>query len=88
MAGDFNASRDHAEFRAVLGTGLTDAGDAVSVSAWPGFTWPADEPGPPGARLDHVLITPASIGVRKVSVVDVPGTDHHGVVADLVVAGS
>jgi endonuclease/exonuclease/phosphatase (EEP) superfamily protein YafD len=79
--GDFNASRDHSGFRAVLATGLVDAGDALRVAPWPGFTWPAEHP---ATRIDHVLLTPASIGVRRVSVVSLPGTDHHGVVADLV----
>ncbi|HST82288.1 MAG TPA: endonuclease/exonuclease/phosphatase family protein [Kineosporiaceae bacterium] len=85
-AGDFNASREHAEFRAILDTGLVDAGDALSVAPWPGFTWPADQPGPAATRIDHILITPTSIGVRKVTVVSVPGTDHHGVIADLEVS--
>lgn len=80
--GDFNASRDHSGFRGILGTGLVDAGDALSVASWPGFTWPADHP---VTRIDHVLVTPAFIGVRRVAVVAVGGTDHHAVVADLVV---
>jgi endonuclease/exonuclease/phosphatase family metal-dependent hydrolase len=85
-AGDFNASRDHAEFRAILGTGLVDAGDALSVAPWPGFTWPTDQFGPAATRIDHILITPTSIGVRKVTIVSVPGTDHLGVIADLEVS--
>ena len=80
--GDFNASRDHSGFRSILDTGLVDAGDAVSVASWPGFTWPA---GHPVTRIDHVLVTPASVRVRRVVVVTVGGTDHHGVMADLVV---
>jgi endonuclease/exonuclease/phosphatase family metal-dependent hydrolase len=83
--GDFNASRDHAGFRAILDTGLVDAGDAGSVAPWPGFTWPTDRFGPAATRIDHVLLTPETIGVRKVTVVTVSGTDHHGVVADLIV---
>ena len=83
-AGDFNASRDHADFRAILDAGLVDAGDAGSAAQWPGFTWPSNRPGPAVTRIDHILLTPASIGVRKVSVVTVSGTDHRGVVADLV----
>jgi endonuclease/exonuclease/phosphatase (EEP) superfamily protein YafD len=86
--GDFNASRDHAGFRAILDTGLVDAADAVPAATWPGFTWPTDRPGPAFSRIDHILLTPSSIGVRKVTVVDLDGTDHHGVVADLVVRDS
>ena len=83
--GDFNASRDHSGFRAILATGLVDAADAVPAASWPGFTWPADRPGPAFSRIDHVLLTPSSVGVRKVTVVTVSDTDHHGVVAELVV---
>jgi endonuclease/exonuclease/phosphatase (EEP) superfamily protein YafD len=85
-AGDFNASRDHAEFRAILNTGLIDAADAVSGAPWTSFTWPADKPGPAFTRLDHVLVTPGTIAVRKVTVITVAGTDHHGVIADLQVS--
>jgi endonuclease/exonuclease/phosphatase (EEP) superfamily protein YafD len=83
--GDFNASRDHAEFRSLLATGLVDAGDAGSAAPWPGFTWPADRPGPAATRIDHVLVTPGTIGVQKLVIVNVDDTDHHGVVADLLI---
>ena len=82
-AGDFNASRDHAEFRAILNTGLVDAADAGSGVPWTTFTWPANRPGPAFTRIDHVLVTPSTIAVGKVSVVSVGGTDHHGVIAEL-----
>lgn len=83
--GDFNASRDQSGFRAILDTGLVDAADALPAAAWPGFTWPANQPGPAFTRIDHVLLTPSSIGVRKVTVLTLTGTDHHGVVADLLI---
>jgi len=84
--GDFNASRDHSGFRAILATGLVDAADALPAAGWPGFTWPADRPGPAFTRIDHVLLTPTSIGVHDVQVLDLAGTDHHPVLADLVVS--
>jgi endonuclease/exonuclease/phosphatase (EEP) superfamily protein YafD len=83
FAGDFNASRNHSGFRSILAAGLVDAADLTGRSARPGFTWPSDRFGPALIRLDHVLVTPDSIGVRKVRVVTVRGTDHHGVIADL-----
>jgi endonuclease/exonuclease/phosphatase (EEP) superfamily protein YafD len=86
FAGDFNASRDHGGFRDILAKGVVDAGDAVAVAPWPGFTWPADGPGPPATRLDHVLITPDSLAVRRVQVVTVPGTDHRAVIVELSVS--
>lgn len=84
MLGDFNASRDHAPFRTLLDTGLVDAAEAVRMTPWAAVTWPADRPGLPAVvRLDHVLVTPAWIGVRAVQVREVPGTDHRAVLADL-----
>jgi endonuclease/exonuclease/phosphatase (EEP) superfamily protein YafD len=84
MLGDFNASRDHGPFRQLLGTGLVDAADAVRMLPWQGVTWPANRRRwPVAVRLDHVLVTPQSIGVRAVRLVPVPGTDHRGVLADL-----
>jgi endonuclease/exonuclease/phosphatase (EEP) superfamily protein YafD len=84
FTGDFNASRDHSGFRSILAGGLADAADLSGGPATPGFTWPGDRFGPAVVRLDHVLVTPGSISVRKVTAVAVRGTDHHGVIADLI----
>jgi endonuclease/exonuclease/phosphatase (EEP) superfamily protein YafD len=83
VAGDVNATRDHAPFRALLALGLTDAADAVGVTggAWPGMTWPADRSFPPLMRLDHVLFSSGVLVASDVSTVTVPGTDHRGVLA-------
>lgn len=85
VAGDFNATRDVAPFRALLGAGLADAADEVGLfgGAWPGLTWPADRSFPPVMRLDHVLVTPSAFGVEAVRTVTVEGTDHRGVLAVL-----
>jgi endonuclease/exonuclease/phosphatase family metal-dependent hydrolase len=85
VAGDFNATRDHAPFRELLDGGLADVADAQGWTAWPGMTWPADRAYPPVMRLDHVLVS-AGFGVRDVSVVQLPGTDHRAVVARLTTA--
>jgi Endonuclease/Exonuclease/phosphatase family len=90
VLGDFNATRDHAEFRALLSgsNGLTDSAEAVGLAggAWPGFTWPAGKRVVPSfMRLDHVLVTPDTIRVEGLDVVTVPGTDHRSLVATLVV---
>jgi endonuclease/exonuclease/phosphatase (EEP) superfamily protein YafD len=82
MAGDFNATRDHAPFRDLLDGGLVDAADAQGWTAWPGMTWPAHRAYPPVMRLDHVLVS-AGFAVQDVSVVELPGTDHRPVVARL-----
>lgn len=92
LLGDFNATRDHAPFRALLDTGLVDAAEAVGTPPWRGATWPADRVLPlvgrlPSAvRLDHVLVTPATVAVRGVRPVLVPRTDHRGLRVDLELA--
>jgi endonuclease/exonuclease/phosphatase family metal-dependent hydrolase len=90
VLGDFNATRDHSGFRALLGgpNALTDSAEAAGVTggAWPGFTWPADKRVVPSfMRLDHVLVTPDTVRVEGLDVVTVPGTDHRGLIATLVV---
>ncbi len=90
VLGDFNATRDHRGFRRMLagstGEGpLVDAGEVVGVAGggWPGFTWPANTWVPPFMRLDHVLLTPDSLGVKDLETVRIPDTDHLGLVATL-----
>jgi endonuclease/exonuclease/phosphatase (EEP) superfamily protein YafD len=81
LLGDFNAGADHREFRNLLGRGLTDAAQATGKGLAP--TWPVNSPVPAFAALDHVLVSPG-IEVAEFDVVPLPGTDHAGVVARLV----
>jgi endonuclease/exonuclease/phosphatase (EEP) superfamily protein YafD len=84
MLGDFNASRDHSAFRDVLAAGLTDSADAAATVARPGFTWPVENSRlPPFVRIDHVLVTADAFAVAGVDVLDLPGSDHRGVFAEL-----
>jgi endonuclease/exonuclease/phosphatase family metal-dependent hydrolase len=79
IAGDFNATLDHAAFRDVLRLGYADAalqmGDALAP------TW-----GPPGRNpmltLDHVLVD-RSCAVLGYSVHVIPGSDHRAVYAEI-----
>ncbi|GAA3682368.1 endonuclease/exonuclease/phosphatase family protein [Nonomuraea antimicrobica] len=80
IAGDFNASLDHAAMRDLLARGYKDAADQVGAGLIP--TWPANKRVPPLITIDHVLVD-RRIGVREVSVHDVPGTDHRAVLAQL-----
>ncbi len=77
LAGDFNATLDHAAFRAVLRRGYTDAARQTGNALTP--TW-----GPPGKNavltLDHVLVDRKS-AVLACSVHAIPGTDHRAVYA-------
>lgn len=83
VAGDLNADRDHAPFRALLRTGLRDAHDERGRGL--ARTWPSSTP---LLHLDHVLVrdgTGADLEVQQVAEVELPGSDHLAVVADLAV---
>jgi len=80
LAGDFNATLDHAELRRVLDTGYVDA--AAQVGAGLHGTWPHGRRIPPPVTIDHVLAD-ERCGVRAVSVHTIPGTDHRAVLAEL-----
>lgn len=83
VAGDFNASRDHALFRELLDPGLDDALDVAPGGPWLGFTFPVGQGYPPLMRLDHILFTRHGLRCVSAATVLVPGTDHRGVVAAL-----
>ncbi|MFJ5827982.1 endonuclease/exonuclease/phosphatase family protein [Streptomyces sp. NPDC093089] len=81
VAGDFNASQDHAAFRAVLDRGrLHDAARTAGVGRTP--TWPLESFLPPFVQIDHVLVSDA-FHVRSVRFADIAGSDHRAVVATL-----
>lgn len=81
LAGDFNASLDHAAMRRVLDRGYDDAADRAGQGLIP--TWPANRGRiPPMITIDHVLVD-KRVGVKEVSVHTVPGTDHRAVFASL-----
>ncbi|WP_240197775.1 endonuclease/exonuclease/phosphatase family protein [Nonomuraea lactucae] len=82
LAGDFNASLDHAPLRRVLSRGYKDAADQVGAGLIP--TWPANRRVPPIITIDHVLVD-RRVGVKDVNVITVPGTDHRAVFATLTV---
>ncbi|MDQ3610340.1 MAG: endonuclease/exonuclease/phosphatase family protein [Actinomycetota bacterium] len=83
VAGDLNADRDHALFRALLDTGLRDAHDERGRGL--ARTWPASFP---VLQLDHVLVRDRAgvrLAVLEVAEAEVPGSDHLAVVADLAI---
>ena len=77
--GDFNATLDHAPFRALLRTGLFDA--AVSVRAWPAFTYPGNRAMPALIAIDHVLTR--GLVATSLQTLPIKGSDHHAIVARL-----
>ncbi|MFI0424752.1 endonuclease/exonuclease/phosphatase family protein [Spongiactinospora sp. 9N601] len=80
LAGDFNASLDHAMLRRLLARGYVDAADQTGEGLTP--TWPANRRVPPIITIDHVLVDRRA-GVRTVSIHTVRGTDHRAVFAEL-----
>ncbi|MEU7878607.1 endonuclease/exonuclease/phosphatase family protein [Microbispora bryophytorum] len=80
LAGDFNASLDHAALRTVLGRGYADAADATGDGLT--TTWPANRSYPPLITIDHVLYDRRAAAVST-SVHRVPGSDHRALFAEL-----
>ncbi|PUB23938.1 endonuclease/exonuclease/phosphatase (EEP) superfamily protein YafD [Promicromonospora sp. AC04] len=82
MAGDFNATYDHASFRALLGSRFSDA--TREWGAGPAVTWPEGSRVPALFALDHVVVE-KDMPVSDVVSMQVPGTDHRALVATVVV---
>jgi endonuclease/exonuclease/phosphatase (EEP) superfamily protein YafD len=83
VAGDFNATRDHEQFRRVLETGFEDAATQVGVGWQP--TFPANRRRiPPLVAIDHVLVH-GGIVAEEVTRVTIPDTDHESIIARLMV---
>ena len=85
LAGDFEATLDHAALRELRDRGYRDAAETHGVG-WQ-TTWPVDRTWPPPLTLDHVLVD------RRVLVTDartrrVPGSTHMGVYANLRLPGT
>lgn len=79
LLGDFNATLDHHELRRLLDRGYVDAADATGDGLRP--TWPTTG-GKPPLTIDHILI-PAPVRVRRLSLHEVPGSDHRALIAEL-----
>ncbi|WP_219636568.1 endonuclease/exonuclease/phosphatase family protein [Streptomyces sp. AJS327] len=80
IAGDFNASQDHAAFRALLDTGMRDAARQTGHSRTP--TWPTLTAPPLGVQIDHVLLSDPMVPVDA-QFVDLPNTDHRALLVDV-----
>ncbi|WP_374215150.1 endonuclease/exonuclease/phosphatase family protein [Streptomyces longispororuber] len=81
VAGDFNATQDHAAFRRILAAGsLRDASRLAGASRTP--SWPSSAPAPLGTQIDHVLVGP-DFSAEDVRFLELADTDHRAVLADL-----
>lgn len=86
LAGDFNATLDHASLRRLIDTGYRDAASVVGSGLRP--SWPYDEKWYlPGVTLDRVLAD-RRIGVRTARPYRIRGTDHKAFYAELVLPSS
>lgn len=80
LAGDFNATQDHAAFRRILDTGLRDAArlaESDRTPSWPSRTAPAI-----GAQIDHVLVS-RDFAAHEARFLKVAGTDHRALLVDV-----
>lgn len=81
LAGDFNASQDHAGFRDVLRAG--DLHDAARLAGHAReWSWPADRSTVLRTQIDHVLVSD-HFSVRGVRFLTLGSTDHRAVLVDL-----
>jgi endonuclease/exonuclease/phosphatase (EEP) superfamily protein YafD len=78
LAGDFNATLDHAVLRQVLDRGYRDAAAVTGNGLLP--TWPNNRRLPPLIAIDHVLAD-KRLGIEDFGVEGLPGTDHRAVFA-------
>ncbi len=77
LAGDFNATLDHAAFRTVLSRGYNDAAEERGSALAP--TWPSSLP---VVTIDHVVVDNRA-AVLDYRVFDVPGSDHRAAFAEV-----
>lgn len=78
LAGDFNATLDHQSLRHLIGEGYVDAAYQAGNGLVPTFRqWWV-----PPITLDHVLAD-TRCAVGRVTVYDLPGSDHRAVFAEL-----
>ncbi len=80
LAGDLNATPDMREFRRLLRQGYQDAG--AQAGAGVVRTHPADIVAPPVFAVDHILTR--GYVATSVRTLQIPGSDHRGLLAQLV----
>jgi endonuclease/exonuclease/phosphatase (EEP) superfamily protein YafD len=87
IAGDLNATLDHAPLRKISAFGFTDAVDQLNLGFRP--TWPASGcvrvfgiPVPPLVQIDHVLASTALVATG-LTTFHADGTDHLGLLVEL-----
>jgi endonuclease/exonuclease/phosphatase family metal-dependent hydrolase len=85
LAGDFNATLDHAQFRRLLRLGYVDAASQAGHGLIP--TWGPEPTGRPALlTVDHVLVDPRC-AVLATSAYGLPGSDHRALYAEIGLPG-
>jgi endonuclease/exonuclease/phosphatase (EEP) superfamily protein YafD len=80
IAGDFNASQDHAAFRRILDAGLRDSARLADGARTP--SWPSSAARPLGVQIDHVLVS-RNFSVNSARFLDIEATDHRALIVDV-----
>lgn len=80
LAGDFNATLDHASLRELLDRDYSDAAEETGKGLEP--TWSFWPTGPP-LTIDHILVD-SRCAISSYAVFDVPGSDHNAVIAEVI----
>lgn len=78
IAGDFNATVDHRNFRMLLDRGYSDA----ALETGRGFVWTWSAGRLARLVIDHILV-PESVAVKRFEVQELPGSDHRSISAEL-----
>jgi endonuclease/exonuclease/phosphatase (EEP) superfamily protein YafD len=84
LAGDFNASQDHAAFRRILDAGLRDASRLAGSDRTP--SWPARTAPAFGAQIDHILLS-TDFSTREARFLDLADTDHRALLVRITLHG-
>ncbi|CAM3183415.1 endonuclease/exonuclease/phosphatase family protein [Prescottella defluvii] len=79
VSGDFNATYSHRKFRDLRRGGYVDAADRLGAGILP--TYPTDKRYPAVVGIDHILTKGAT--ATSLERIDVAGSDHHGLIADV-----
>lgn len=79
VSGDFNASYTQRQYRELLTDGYTDAADQVGAGLLP--TMPANRRLPAFTGIDRIITKGAA--VTALERIEIVGSDHHGLVADV-----
>ncbi|WP_157108463.1 endonuclease/exonuclease/phosphatase family protein [Aldersonia kunmingensis] len=77
VGGDFNATYDHAQYRAMVAGRFGDAAEQAGAGHL--VTYPTDKRWPPLVGIDHILL--ANGRAIAVQTVRLPGADHRALVA-------